>query len=185
MRRTGIFILTLFLTASLASCFDETVKPIKEPPVIEWPGLTSEDALVEALIWCYSHPAHEQAMERYESLLHSRYFFMLAEDDLAPGEDPVIDRASDLTITGRIFSGCTQLELSFERGSWYDEPEIGGEPCDGCRTMTTGYFIRAQFGADGTIYSTRWSPAAVTIIAAPNEADPGQWAIRAIYDHGL
>jgi hypothetical protein len=179
-------LILLAMLAVLPSCLDEMEKPIKEAPTSDWPSMASEDDAVKAILWCYASPSDDDVMTRYESILHSEYFFQLAAEDIEPGGDPVITRAEDIDLTALLFERQTQLELSItDTGPWADREEIAGEICGGCREMTRNYYIRAQFGEDGTVWSTRFSMAYVTVIVAPDENDPSKWVIRAICDHGL
>jgi len=176
-------LIILAMLTVLPSCLDETVKPITEAPPSTWPEVISEDDVVKAIIWCYKNPSAEDVMTRYESILHSEYFFYLAADDVEPGGDAVITRSEDIALTAAIFDNQTQLELSIvTTGSWSDRGEIAGETCDGCREATRQYFIRAQFSRDGTIFASSPTTAYVTIIVVPDETDSSKWVIRAICD---
>jgi hypothetical protein len=67
-------------------------------------------------------------------------------------------------------------------GTWYEYPEIEGEPCDNCWASQPSYFIRAQFNDEETIYLSPIDRAEVSIIIAPDEEDPTKWVLRAMYD---
>jgi hypothetical protein len=180
-------LMLLAFVAALPACFDEPVKPLKQEDVIDagWEAPASENAVIDALVWCYSNPDHEEVMPRYESLLHSKFFFQMAPEDVMPGKTGLYSRTGDIANTGKLFDLATTLELIINKSVWFDQPELNGEPCDCCRVMTASYFIFSQFGGDGTVYSTRFESAHVTMIVAPHEEDTGTWVIRAIYDLGL
>ena len=185
LKKTFVLLLMLAVLHILPACLDETVKPIKEPPPDAWPELTSENNVIGALVWCYDNPSSDDAMTRYESLLHSEYFFRLAAGDVDEGEDPVITKAADIGITRAIFEHQSYLDLDIvTTGDWYDQPELNGHPCEGCRTATREYFIRARFAADGDTWQSVPGKAFVTVIVAPHESDTSKWVIRAIYDLG-
>ena len=52
----------------------------------------------------------------------------------------------------------------------------------GCRATTRGYFIRAQFGTDETIYQSPVGKAFLSVIVSPDEEDETKWVLRAMYD---
>lgn len=179
-----ITLAVLALLPVLSSCLDETVKPIKEAPPATWPEMTSEDDAIQAIVMCYGAPGGEETMSKYDALLHSEYFFELAPDDVDVGKTPVITRAEDITLTGKLFMHQTDLELEIlMSGAWNDCPEVAGTTCEGCRETTRSYFIRVQFDYFGKTYMCE-PDSYVTIIVAPDESDPAKWVIRAIYDHG-
>jgi hypothetical protein len=177
----------LSLLAALPACFEEPVKPLtqEEHADSEWLEPTTEDAVVDALLWCYTNREHSEAMSRYESLLHSEFFYQLAAEDRLVGTTGIYDRAGDIANTAKLFDRSTTLELSINSRIWFDQPELNGELCDCCRTMTTSYYILAQFGDISQTFSTRFENASVTMIVCPGESDPETWVIRAIYDLGL
>lgn len=181
MFRKSLIILAML--AVLPSCLDETVKPIKEAPASTWPSMTNEDDIVKAVLWCYANTSSGDVMSRYESILHSEYFFYLASEDIKLGGEAVITRAEDILLTEALFGNHIMLELSITTsGGWYEREEVAGLPCEGCRESTRQYFIRAQLSRDGTIYVSSPTTACVTIIVAPDESDSSKWVIRAIYD---
>ena len=181
MKKKAMIILAML--AVLPSCLDETVKPITEAPSSTWPAMTSEEDVVRAILWCYRNPSAEDVMIKYESILHSEYFFYLAAKDIESGGDASITRTADIDLTALLFDRQVLLELSLtSSGSWVDRREIAEAPCDGCREATRQYFIRAQFSRDGNIFQCSPSKAYVTIVVAPDEGDSSKWVIRAIYD---
>jgi len=182
-RKSVIAAALLAALAVLPSCLDDTTKPVKEKPPVDWPDMTSRDDVVRTVVLAYANPRDGETAARYDALLHSQYFFKLHESDVAPGESAVMTRAEDIASTGWIFENETLLELSIPlTGSWFEAEEIEGEPCEGCLQTTREYSIRAQFGQDGTIFQSPVGKAYVTIIVAPDESDAGKWVLRAIYD---
>ena len=185
MIRARLFVLLLAAVVLVcAGCSkDDPVKvQVKDP----WPDMTSRDDVVSALLFCYSNPTQSKTMQRYEGLLHSQYYFVLSEDDVRPGEDPILSRAHDISVTQLIFENQTDLVLSIpEEGTWLERPDIDGGPCGNCWDTTRSYYIRAQFGAENTIYVSPPERAFVTIVVAPDESDPSKWVIRAMYDLGI
>ena len=185
MFRKAMIMLAMFAVLPVfQSCLDEPVKPIKESPdEPAWPDLTSEDDIVRTLVLCYDNPSFDDVMTRYENLLHSEYFFRLSPEDVEPGDPLIITRAEDIAISEAIFERQTMLELDIAAtGAWYDQDEIDGAACTGCRSTMRLYFIRAQFGRDATVYQCSPGGAFVTIVIAPDESDSSKWVIRAIYD---
>lgn len=186
-RKTMIILAMLAVLPVFPSCFDEPVTPIKEPPPVEipWPDMTSEGDVIKTIVLCYEYPKDSESLSKYSALLHSQYFFKLHEDDTMPSDSPLMMRSEDLASTEWLFRELTMLEfLIVEPGPWYELSEIEEEPCDGCYETMRQYFIRVQFGRDGTIFQCRPGSAFVTIVIAPDESDSSKWVIRAIYDLG-
>jgi hypothetical protein len=181
--------LPLLLIAALLmspSCiFDPKEDPVIPPDdPIEWPDMTQRDHVIQTVMLCYANPKNSEAVEKYNGLLHSEYFFGLAEGDVQPGEPPIMDRAVDIKSTEGIFEFESLLELTItpETGSWYEYFELEGEPCENCYASERQYFIRAQFGDEETIWQSPVGKAFMSVIVSPDESDPNKWVLRAIYD---
>jgi hypothetical protein len=181
--------ITILLAAALAllpviSCKEDPVNPQEEDNGIDWPSMTSKDDVIEMLVMTYSNPKSPESIPRYRALLHSQYFFGLAPQDVPPGTPPVLTRSEDITCTERMFEYEKILELTIDPmvNTWYELPELEGEPCTDCWAAQPSYFIRAQFGDAETIYLSPIDRAEVSIIIAPDESDPDKWVLRAMYD---
>ena len=181
----------LLITAMILSpscIFDPKQDPeIKIEDPIVWPDMTVKDDAIRVIVLAYSNPKLGESEARYNSVLHSLYFFRLHSDDVAVGESQIMTRNEDLASTEWIFANQTMLELTVspETGSWDTYPEIEGEPCENCWTTTRSYFIRAQFEDEGTIFQSPPERAFVTIIVAPDENDATKWVLRAMFDLGI
>ncbi len=180
----------LLVTALLASpscIFDPKEDPLIPPVVpIEWPDMTDRDDVIKTVVLCYENPKEGTSEAKYNALLHSLYYFKLHESDVIPGGSPILDRAQDIVSTEFIFEATTLLELTVtETGSWYEYPEIEGEPCENCWETTRQYFVRAQFGDETTILQSPPERAFVIIIAVPDENDATKWTLRAMFDLGI
>jgi hypothetical protein len=181
----------LLVTALLASpscIFDPKEDPLIPPVVpIEWPDMTDRDDVIKTIVLCYENPKEGTAEAKYNALLHSLYYFKLHPDDITgPLYSPIITRADDILSTEWIFRVQTLLELTLtETGSWYEYPEIEGEPCENCWETTRQYFVRAQFGDETTIWQSPPERAFVIIIAVPDENDATKWVLRAMFDLGI
>jgi hypothetical protein len=177
----------LIVSALIApSCiFSPEETPPPDKLRVEWPDLTDRDDVAKTIVLCYENPENSESMTRYEALLHSQYFFAFDERDVPPGEPPIMTRADDILSTEWIFDNANLLELALypeEGGTWAPIAELGGEPCDDCWSGRREYIIRFQTDEEGTIYQSSPGSAAVTIIVAPDEGDPGKWVLRALYD---
>jgi len=181
----------LLITALLASpscIFDPKEDPVPPPPnPVVWPDMTERDHVIKTVILCYENPKNGEAGSRYNALLQSVYFFGLAAGDVEPGEPNIMDRSTDIRSTEGIFEYETMLELTItpEEGSWYEYPELDGEPCENCYATERQYFIRAQFGDEGTIYQSPVGKAFLSVIVSPDENDETKWVLRAIYDNAV
>lgn len=189
--RTRNPILPLLLTAALLlapSCIFSP-KPSDDPPPpvrIDWPDMTGKDDVVKTVVLCHENPKVNESAVRYEGLLHSKYIFVLDDQDVEPGGETFLTRAYDIESTKWLFENETLLELAVTPetgGTWEEITELDGEPCENCWEGIRDYVIRAQIGDDETIYQASPGAASVTIIVAPNESDPTKWVIRAIYDN--
>jgi hypothetical protein len=182
--------LPLFMIAALSiapSCiFDpEKTDPPPDDP-IEWPDLTQRDDVISTIVLCYENPTKNEAMVRYEGLLHSQYYFQFHPDDIDPDIGPILTRATDLQSTQWIFDNQTWLELEVpETGSWSAKPDINGEPCENCYETMRSYYIKAQFGDETTYYQSPPERAFVMIVVAPDEGDASKWVLRAVIDLGI
>ena len=182
-------LLTIAALALAPGCIFDP-KPSVDPPVrpeIEWPDMTDRDDVIRALVLCYTYPSQSVSLVKYEGLLHTEYFFLMTDDDAAKFQvEPYIDRVADLTSTELIFESQTDLALDIPvEGSWLERLDIDGDPCENCWETLRTYYIRAQFGAENTIYVSPPERAFVTIVVAPDESDPSKWVIRAMYDLGI
>jgi hypothetical protein len=154
-------------------------------PKVEWPDLTNRDDVAKTVVLCYENPQNGETKTRYEGLLHSQYFFDFDENDVNPGDPPIMTRAEDLLSTEWIFANHVDLVLTIdpaEGGSWEEISDINGEACANCWEGRRNYTIRFQQTDEGTIYQSSPGSAAVTIVVAPDESDPSKWVLRAIYD---
>jgi hypothetical protein len=171
--------------AMAPSCiFDPKEEVIPPPPIdVDWPDMTSRDDVVKTVVLAYKYPKYGESVSKYNAILHSEYFFKLAEGDVGVGESPIITRAQDIVVTEWIFDNQSMLELTIpETGTWDVFEEMDGEPCVNCWESTREYRIRVQFGDDETTYQSPAGSAFVTIIVSPDESDPGKWVLRAMYD---
>jgi len=185
LRKMQPFILLVAVAAMLAvSCGEDPQNPVREDDEIPWPAMTDRDDVIKTIVLCYENPKSGEAVSRYNRLLHSGYFFKLADGDVDPGDPSYMNRATDIRSTEGIFEFESMLELSIipEVGSWYPYPELGGEPCEDCHSTERQYFIRAQFGDEETTYQSPVGRAFVMIIISPDESDSSKWVIRAMYD---
>ena len=178
----------LLITALLASqscIFDPKEDPVIPPddPVV-WPDMTARDDVIKTVVLCYENPKSSEAQSGYEALLHSEYFFGFAPGDVEPGDPTIMERGRDIESTLWIFEVESMLELTItpEEGSWYEYPEIDGEPCVNCYSTERQYFIRAQLGDEGTTYQSPVGKAFASVIVSPDENDSTKWVLRAIYD---
>jgi hypothetical protein len=179
-----LLILTLALVPVL-SCSEDPAAP-EEDEGTDWPPMTDRDDVIETLVLTWNNPRDGESVSKYNALLHSLYFYRLHENDVNPGESPIMTRSEDIASTEWIFDVHTICELSVTAtGAWYEYPELEGEPCSNCWETTRNYFVRVQFGDETTIYQSPPERAFVTIIVSPDESDPSKWVIRAIYDLGL
>jgi hypothetical protein len=185
-RRVALpFLLSLSLVLAATGCFEDDPVKVKEKDPIDWPDLTDRDDVAKTIVLCYENYADDEALEHFEDLLHSQYFFALDDRDVNPGDPPILSRAVDVLATQGIFANAILLELSLdpeEGGSWDELPELDGLPCRGCWMGRREYHIRAQFESEGTIYQSTPGSAAVTIIVAPDESDSNKWVLRALFD---
>ncbi len=185
-RRLSILLLVAAAIMMLASCGDDPQSPIEKDDEIPWPAMSDRDDVIETVVLCYENPKEGTSEAKYNALLHSQYFFKFHEDDVPPGDSPIMTRAEDIMSTEWLFEIQTMLELTItEAGSWYEYPEIDGEPCDNCWETTREYFIRVQFGDDTTIYQSPPARAYVVVIVAPDENDSSKWVLRAMFDLGI
>lgn len=170
----------------IVSCSEDPQSPTGKDDEIPWPAMTVRDDVVETVVLCYENPRIGESISKYNALLHSKYFFMLHEHDVPPGESPILMRAEDIRSTETIFDLQTMLELIItpEVGRWYEYPEIDGGPCENCYVTERQYFIRVQFGDETTILQSPVGRAFVTIIVSPDESDSSKWVLRAMYDIG-
>jgi len=162
-------------------------KQDKEPPPevkIDWPDMTSRDDVIEMLVLTYANPKNPESIVNYRALLHSQYFFGLAPQDVEPGEQPLMTRSDDVTSTEAIFEYEIVLELKIDPmvATWYEYPELEGEPCENCWASQPSYFIKAQFDDEDPIFQSPVENSEVSIIVAPDENDPTKWVLRAMYD---
>ncbi len=178
----------LLITVLLApqSCiFDPKENPDDRPgdPIV-WPDMTERDDVIKMVILCYKNPKEAEAVSRYNALLESGYFFKFAEGDVEPGDPTIMERVVDIRSTEGIFEHESMLELTItpEVGSWYEYPELAGEPCENCHSTERQYFIRAQFGDEGTTYQSPVGRAYLTVVVSPDETDATKWVLRAIFD---
>ena len=185
MKKIQPFMLLVALAAMLAvSCGEDPQNPVREDDEIPWPAMTDRDDVIKTIVLCYENPKIGETVSRYNALLHSGYFFGFAPGDVEPGDPAIMDRAWDIRSTEWIFEVESMLELTItpEEGSWYEYPEIDGEPCVNCYSTERQYFIRAQFGDKGTTYQSPVGKAFVSIIVSPDENDSTKWVLRAMYD---
>jgi hypothetical protein len=183
VKRTATAFIVFLIFILIASCGEDPQKPEENDNGIDWPEMTNREDVIETVLLAYANPRIAESTSRYEDILHSEYFFMLAPRDVYPGNPPFLSRSEDIASTEWIFDHQILLELSIaETGSWDAYPEIGGEECTGCMATTRDYFIRAQFGGGETIYQSSPTRCHVTIIVSPDESDPSKWALRAMYD---
>jgi hypothetical protein len=180
-------LISIFLLAALVlqpSCEDDTQRAKEE--TIPWPDMTSRDDVIRAVVLCYENPAKNEAMSRYEDLLHSQYYFKFHPDEITPGFGPVLDRASDLQSTQWIFDSQTWLELEIPTdGTWFEKPDLDGGSCENCYETERAYYIKAQFGRETTYYQSPPERTSVTIVVSPDESDASRWALRAMEDFGM
>ncbi len=185
--KTALPLLLITVMLASPSCiFDPKEDPLIPPVVpVEWPDMTDRDDVIKTTVLCYENP-RDGADAKYNALLHGLYRFTFHKDDIDPEIGPIFTRPLDIESTEWIFRENTMLELTItETGSWYEYPEIGGEPCDNCWETTRQYFIRAQFGDETTIFQSPPERAFVMIIVAPDENDATKWVLRAMFDLGI
>ncbi len=182
--------LVMILAAALflvVSCGDDPTDPVKDDDDLTWPAMTSRDDVIKTVVLAHNNPKYGESLSKYNAVLHSQYFFGLDATDVQPGDPPFMARAEDIASTEFMFSNSTILDLTItpEEGSWYEYPEIGGEPCANCWGTERQYFIRVQIGDETTIYQSPPGRAFAVFIVAPDESDPSKWVLRAIYDLGI
>ncbi len=182
---TAIIIALVFMV--VASCDDDPPSPFIPPDdSVSWPDMTSRDDVIKTVVLTYQKRKDGEALSRYNALLHTQYFFGFAPADVQPGDPPIMTRGQDIVSTEFLFdpSMTSVLELVIvpEEGSWYEYPELEGEPCENCYGTERQYFIRVRFGEGTTIYQSPIGSAFVVIIVAPDETDTSKWVVRAIYD---
>jgi hypothetical protein len=181
---TALLLSLSFLLA--AGCLMDDPVKVKQPGPVEWPDMTDRDDVIATILLCYGNPENKEAMPRYERLLHSQYFFAFdAEDVLPPGESPILTRAQDIVSTQWLFENNVELRLSIdpaEGGTWSQIDELDGVPCANCWEGRREYQIRYQKTNDDHVLQSNPGAAAVTIIVAPDESDPGRWVLRALFD---
>lgn len=185
VRPLPALLLAVVLAAAAAGCSEDDPVKAKDDETISWPDMTSRDDVIETILLCYENPRAAESMTRYEALLHSQYFFALDEQDVDPGDPPIMTRAEDIASTQYIFENNTILELFLvpeEGGLWMEHPEIAGEACPGCWAGERDYMIRFQYGDEDVIYLSSPGSASVFIVVAPDEGDPSKWVLRAMYD---
>jgi len=183
----------LLITALLASpacIFDpkeDPVIPVDDP--IVWPGMTNRDDVIKTVVLAYENRTDGEALSRYNALIHTQYFFGLAPGDVDPGDSPIMTRAEDIESTEYLFdvnkTAVLVLTITPEEGSWYEYPELDGEPCENCYGTERQYFIRAQFEDETTIHQSPPGRAFAVVIVAPDENDSTKWVLRAMYDLGI
>ncbi len=183
----------LLITALLASpacIFDpkeDPVIPVDEP--IPWPDMTNRDDVIKTVVLAYENRSDGGALSRYNALIHTQYFFGLAPGDVDPDFGPIMTRAQDIESTEFLFdankTAVLVLTITPEEGSWYEYPELDGEPCENCYGTERQYFIRAQFEDETTIYQSPPGRAFAVVIVAPDENDSTKWVLRAMYDLGI
>ena len=177
------------LLASPACIFDPKEDPIIPPhEEVVWPDMTSRDDVIKTVVLAYENRTDGAATSKYNALLHTQYFFGLSAADVEPGGSPIMTRAQDIESTEYLFSPkWTLLELTItpEEGSWYEYPEIEGQPCDNCWGTERQYFIRAQRGDEENVLQSPPGRAFAVVIVAPDESDPTKWVLRAMYDLGI
>ena len=181
---TALIIALVFMAA--ASCSDDPASP-EDDDKIAWPGMTARDDVIKVVVLAYTNPRDGESPARYNALLHSRYFFGLAPEDVPQGTSPIMTRAEDIASTEWLFASQTMMELTIspEEGSWTEYPELKGEPCENCYETQRQYFIRVQFEDETTIYQSPPGRAFVVVIVAPDEDDATKWVLMAMYDLGI
>ena len=183
----------LLITALLASpacIFDPKEDPVIPPDKeVTWPDMTSRDDVIKTVVLAYENRSDGGALSNYNALLHDEYFFGLSAADVEPGDPSIMTRAEDILSTEFLFdtdkTAMLELTITPEEGSWYEYPEIEGEPCENCWGTERQYFIRAQFDDETNILQSPPGRAFAVVIVAPDESDPTKWVLRAMYDLGI
>jgi hypothetical protein len=187
-KRTLIILIAAIALIFAASCSDDPAKPTEEDNLM-WPAMTSRDDVIKTVMIAYANRTDGASLSKYNALLHTEYFFGLAAEDVSPGDPPILTRAEDIASTEFLFDPTTtsvlELTITPEEGSWYEYPEIEGQPCENCYVTERQYFIRAQFGDEMTIYQSPPGRAFAVFIVAPDESDASKWVLRAAFDLGI
>jgi hypothetical protein len=182
--------LIMALLASPACIFDPKEDPVIPPDKeVPWLDMTNRDDVTKTMVLTYENRTDGGALSKYNGLLHNEYFFGLAPGDVGPGDPSIMTRAVDIESAEYLFdpnkTAVLELTITPEEGSWYEYPEIEGQPCENCYGTERQYFIRAQFGDETTIYQSPPGRAFAVFIIAPDENDPTKWVLRAMYDLGI
>ena len=185
-RRVALpFLLSLSLVLAATGCFEDDPVKVKEKDPIDWPDLTDRDDVAKTIVLCYENPTDNEAMTRFEGLLHSQYFFAFDPEDVNPGDPVLLTRAEDIIVTQWLFENHTELYLSIypaDGEAWDQLAELYGEPCDDCWSGRREYMISYQQTDESIRLMSTPGSAAVTIIVAPDESDSNKWVLRALFD---